>query len=203
MSKLTMFPCFVLVIAAAGLAIPIPAQAQYGQQRAAVQQRVTEGSQTWGQDGGLYMMQRGRWVRTTYSRRFPDPRNYPSVFDIFENGRFVRRVGVSAPVTSQAPAARQLSGAETQLYQLIDELKRQQAIAAAQAAAGTGRPVPAGTEGTIGGFSLNTPNVNPLTVDSGRAHGWVWTYPIYSPLITVPRSRFTDTHTCGAVRRQT
>jgi hypothetical protein len=126
--------CFVLSVAAAGLAIPAEAQAQYAQQR------VAEGAQTWGQDGWCYVVQRGRWVRTSYFRRFPAPGNY-NVFDIYQNGRFVRRVG----------GARQVSAAEIELQRLVNQLNQETAAARrAQVPAASGRLIP-GTPGTIGG----------------------------------------------------
>lgn len=50
---------FVFVVAAAGLAISTPAQAQYRQQRPASQQRYAEGSQMWRQDGWCYVVRGG------------------------------------------------------------------------------------------------------------------------------------------------
>jgi len=110
--------CFALSVAAAGLAIPAPVQAQYGQPRAVSQQRPPEGSHVWGEDGWCYVMHGGRWVRTSYSRVFPDRTN-PRVFDVYQNGRFVRRVGVGVSVPG---GSRQSSAAEVQLQGLINQL---------------------------------------------------------------------------------
>ena len=143
---------FVLSIAAAGLAIPAPAHGQTGVQR------VAEGTHQWGQDNWCYVVQGGRWVRTSYFRRFPDPRNYPQVYDIYQNGRFIQRVGASAPVQTQAQGAyRQPSAAEIQLQAYTNELNRQIALANAQAARGTA-PIAAGTGNTIGGFGVSVRN---------------------------------------------
>jgi hypothetical protein len=125
--------CFVLSVAAAGLAIPTHAQAQYGQQRQSGQQRAVEGSHMWGQDGWCYVVSGGRWVRTSYYRVFPDRTN-TTVFDIYQNGRFVQRVGGSVSVPTQASAGtRQLSSAELQLLTLMSQLNA--AMARPQASA--------------------------------------------------------------------
>ena len=116
--------CFALTVAVGGLAIPTPAQAQYGQHQAA------EGSHVWGQDGWCYVVQRGRLVRTSYQRVFPNPMNR-TVFDIYQNGQFVRRVG--AP-SRPASASRQ-ANAEVQLQSLVNQLNQQVAVARTQAPA--------------------------------------------------------------------
>lgn len=111
--------CFVLSVAAGGLANPAPAQAQNGQQRAA------EGSHVWAEDGWLYVIQGGRMVRTGYFRVFPDPTNR-TVFNIYQNGQFLRRV-----VASPQPAAgnRQTVSAEAEVQRLIDQLNQLTAAA--------------------------------------------------------------------------
>ncbi len=119
--------CFVLSVAVAGLALPAPAQAQY------VQQRAAEGSHVWGDDGWCYVIQGGRPVRTRYFRVFV-PRTNRTVFDIFENGRLLRRVGASP---HQAAGNRQAASAEAELQRLIDQLNQQTAAARAEAPRGT------------------------------------------------------------------
>ena len=157
--------CFVLAVAATGLAIPAPAQAQYRQHRAAGQQRAVKVSQTWGQDGWCYVVKGGRRVRTgRYVRTFPNQAN-PNVFNNFNNARFVPRPGISAALTRQAAANRQLNTATNQLQVLITELNRQTAAARPRAAAGY---VPLIAGATIGGGS-GTPNPNALTVSSMEA----------------------------------
>jgi hypothetical protein len=101
--------CFVVCVTAAGIA-PAPAQAQYGQQR------LAEGSHFWGEDGWCYIIQGGRPVRSNHYRVFPDPRNR-SVYTIYENGRFSRRV-VEPTVNPQPNAEAQLQGLVNQLNQL-------------------------------------------------------------------------------------
>ena len=111
--------CFVLSVAVAGLALPASAQGQHGQHRAA------EGSHVWGEDGWCYVIQGGRMVRTGYFRVFV-PGTNRTVFDIFENGRFLRRVGASP---QPAVGNRQTAGAEAELQRLIDQLNQQTAAA--------------------------------------------------------------------------
>ena len=143
---------FVFSLATAGLAIPTPAHGQTGVQR------IAEGTHQWGSDNWCYVVQGGRWVKTTYFRRLPDPRNYPQVYDIYQNGRFIQRVGVSAPAQTQPQGVyRQPSAAEYQLQVYMNELNRQVALANAQAGRGT-PPIAAGSANTIGGFGVSGRN---------------------------------------------
>ena len=106
--------CFVVSVTAAGLAVPAPAQAQYGQQR------LAEGSHFWAEDGWCYVIQGGRPVRSSHYRVFPDPRNR-TIYDIYEDGRFSRRVGAPAQgrtVNPQPSPEAQLQGLVNQLNQL-------------------------------------------------------------------------------------
>ena len=118
--------CFVVSVTAAGLAVPASAQAQYGQQR------LAEGSHFWGNDDWCYVIQGGRPVRSSHYRVFPDPRNR-SVYDIYENGQFSKRVG--APVQGRAvnpqpnPEA-QVQGLVNRLNQLTAEARAAQPTAA-------------------------------------------------------------------------
>lgn len=145
--------CFVLSVGLAGLAIPASAQAQYGHQR------VAEGSHVWGDDGWCYVMQRGRLLRTAYFRVFPDPRNR-AVFNLYENGRFVRQV-----VASPQPAAgnRQPGSAEVGLQRLINQLNQLTAAAprpGGRAATPRGNATPFGCE--------TVPMYGPLTPEQKR-----------------------------------
>ena len=109
-----MSSCFVLALTLAGLAIPATAQAQYGQQR------VAEGSHVWGNDDWCYVVRGGRLVRTSYFRVFPDPTNR-RVFNIYQNGRFLRRVGASSRPTARQQQTR---NPEAEFQRLIDQLNQ-------------------------------------------------------------------------------
>src|SRR6188768_2965439 len=105
---------------------------------------VPEGSYVWGRDNRFYVVQGGRLVPTIYSRTFPNP-YYPSIYDLYANGRYVRRVGAFVPQT--VPIARQPTNAAAQLYQLISQLNQ---LVSQQAS--TGRALASGSY--VGGFSL-------------------------------------------------
>jgi hypothetical protein len=189
-----MFSSLVLVVAAAGLAIPSAAQAQYAQQRPVVQQRIPEGSQTWMQDGWLYVVQGGRWVRTAYSRRYPDPRNYPAIYDIYQNGRFVQRVGAAAPRTTAPRAtAQQTANDAIRLQQLIGQLNQLTAAERARVAAqGTGGLYAS----VLGGFSSSDtflPGTR-VTIGGARTNGEV----IYGMTGGNFRSPFLDPNCAGS-----
>lgn len=130
-----------------------------------------EGSHVWGHDNWCYVIRAGRPVRTTYFRVYPDRYN-PNMYDLYNNGRFVQRVGALTRPTIGPVASRQLSPEEVRLQRLIYDLN--QAVAAQNANA-TYQSF-AGAAGTIGGFSLGTPNLNTLTTlsvyaDAIRAQG--------------------------------
>src|SRR4029453_3804790 len=128
--------CFVFSVAAAGLAMPAAADAQVRVQPG-TQQRIAERTQEWGQNGWLYVVQGGRWVQTGYFRRYPDPRNYPNVFDIYQNGRFLRRMGATAAAGGAMQRPNQQTAADAaRLQQLLAEYNRLVAIQNAQAARG-------------------------------------------------------------------
>ena len=75
------------------------AQMQY------VQSRPVQGSYAWHQDGWYYRQQGGQWLRTNYRRVFPNPSN-PHVYDVYDNGRFLKRVDASQPGwVKELPAA--------------------------------------------------------------------------------------------------
>ena len=79
----------------------VPAAAQVQQ----VASRPAEGSHAWGSDGWCYVVQGGRWYRTGFYRSFPMANN-PHVFDLYENGRFSKRVNVGDPrYYQEMPAA--------------------------------------------------------------------------------------------------
>jgi hypothetical protein len=122
-----------------------------------------EGSHVWGQDNWCYVVRAGRPVRTSYFRVYPDRYNL-NLYDIYDNGRFLRRVGALTPAAAPA-VTRQLVPEETRLLRLIYELNQQ--VAAANSAA-TYRSF-AGAAGTVGGFSLGTPNLNLMTTLSNYA----------------------------------
>ena len=115
----------------------------------------------WRQDGWCYVVRGGRWVRTSYFRRYPDARNYPYVYDIYQNGRFAQRVGASAQRTTARAATRQPSNDEIRLQQLINQLNQ-------LTSAGAGR-LTAGAPGTIGGFSSSGSFLPGTTVNVGGA----------------------------------
>ena len=122
---------------------------------------LAEGTYQWGQDNWYYVVQRGRWVRTIYYRRFP-ARNNPYVYDLFANGQFVRRVDSTPPAVRDAQLVVQLQ----QLIYQYQEAVRQQAVLSQQQA--LARAMAAGM--TIGG-GTPTPNHNPLTVTDVRLQG--------------------------------
>lgn len=59
-------------------------------------QVVAEGTLAWGADGRCYMVRQGRWVPTAFTRSFPNPANR-SLFDVAQDGQFVKRVDLSQP----------------------------------------------------------------------------------------------------------
>jgi hypothetical protein len=121
-----LYSCFVINVAVGALVVPAPADAQY------VQTQAAEGSHIWRQDNWCYVVHGGRLVRTSYFRTFPDPRNR-NVFDIFDNGRYLRRVTLSV----QRPAETRQSG-EAQLRGLINQLNRLTAGAPTPATSSSG-----------------------------------------------------------------
>ena len=66
-----------------------PVQAQVRTRQAAA-----EGAMAWRGDGRCYMVRQGRWVPTAYTRAFPI-RGNGLVFDVAQNGRFMKRVNLS------------------------------------------------------------------------------------------------------------
>jgi hypothetical protein len=84
--KLFMIALLTLSMAVATVG---PVHAQEGRRQAA-----GEGALAWARDGRCYMVRQGRWVGTAYTRAFPIQGN-GRVFDVFENGRFVKRVDLS------------------------------------------------------------------------------------------------------------
>lgn len=54
----------------------------------------TGAQETWSDDGWHYVLRGGRWVRTGLARAFPNPANR-NLFDLYENGRFTKRVDLS------------------------------------------------------------------------------------------------------------
>lgn len=125
----------------------------------------------------------GRWVTTSYFRRYPDARNYPHVYDIYQNGRFAQRVGASAPRTTAPAATPQLRNAEIQLQQVVNQLNQLKG-------AGAGGLI-AGAPGTIGGFSSSSSSLpgTPVYVGGARTAGEViaaqagvnWRSPFLDP----------------------
>jgi hypothetical protein len=98
-------------------------------------------------------------VQTGYFRRYPDPRNYSNIFDIYQNGRFLRRVGATAPAGGAVQRANpQTSADAARLQQLLAEYNRLVAIQNAQAARGTAT-LAAGSPNTIGGYGGTNPVV--------------------------------------------
>ena len=82
-----------------GSASSATAQMQY------VQSRPVQGSYAWHQDGWYYRQQGGQWLRTNYRRVFPNPAN-PHVYDVYDNGRFLKRIDTSQPGwVKELPAA--------------------------------------------------------------------------------------------------
>ena len=55
-----------------------------------------EGSHAWGRDGWCYVLRSGQWVRDSYFRSFPF-QNTPTVYDLYYNRQYVKRVDVSQP----------------------------------------------------------------------------------------------------------
>lgn len=127
--------CFVLGLAVAGVALPAHAQAQYGQQQ------LVEGSHQWGQDGWCYEVRGGRLVRSNHFRVIPDPSN-PSIYNLFENYRFVRQVNESKRGAAGSPDS--TAAFEAQLRSRVDELNRMTAEAQAR------RPAPSSTGAVAG-----------------------------------------------------
>src|SRR5688572_16126995 len=64
-----------------------------------------EGSHVWRDDGWCYVARAGQWQRTVFFRHFPE-RGNPYLFDLYENGRFTKRVNTSdARYRMEMPAA--------------------------------------------------------------------------------------------------
>lgn len=81
----------LLTVAVMGLATsPTAAQVSSGmvQQTGSVEQ--------WHDDGWRYVLRGGQWLRTGLYRAFPNPNNR-RVFNLYENGRFIKRVDISDP----------------------------------------------------------------------------------------------------------
>ena len=57
-------------------------------------QVAAEGAMAWRGDGRCYMVRQGRWVPTAYTRVFPI-RGNGWVFDVAQNGRYLKRVDLS------------------------------------------------------------------------------------------------------------
>ena len=59
-------------------------------------QVVPEATLAWNRDGRCYMVRQGHWVPTAYTRVFPVPGD-GRVFDVSQNGRFLKRVDLRQP----------------------------------------------------------------------------------------------------------
>ncbi len=57
-------------------------------------QLAAEGTMAWRSDGRCYMVRQGRWVPTAYTRTF---RGDGRVFDVAQNGRFLKTVDLRHP----------------------------------------------------------------------------------------------------------
>ena len=54
----------------------------------------TGAQETWDDQGWHYVARGGQWVRTGLARAFPNPADR-NLFDLYENGRFIKRVDLS------------------------------------------------------------------------------------------------------------
>lgn len=62
---------------------------------AAAQQMPSAGTTVWGQDGRLYQSNGQQWQTTQLQRRFPGSNQHE--YDVYENGRLVRRLNIATP----------------------------------------------------------------------------------------------------------